>query len=144
MRTIGCIVAATSLVSAAPPIAKHVTVVVNPGEEAVVDLRGYDTDGDALAAEVASLPSSGTLSQLSKVFSKFGYDPKKGSAAKAGAAVTGSNDRLHYARPAYDAEFATGKWATFGYTVSDGSATSREATVTPVSYTHLRAHETLR
>ena len=113
-------------------IAKHITQVVAPGSDAVVTLRGYDTDGDVLSADVSSLPASGVLSQLSKVFSKFGYDPKKGSAAKAGAAVTGSNDRLHYARPAYDAEFATGKWATFGYTVSDGSATSREATVTLV------------
>ncbi|KAH8051693.1 hypothetical protein JL720_15078 [Aureococcus anophagefferens] len=50
---------------------------------------------------------------------------------QAGAAVTGSNNRLHYA-PTTTPKFATGKWATFGYTVSDGSATSREATVTLV------------
>ena len=131
-RRLLCAVALAGTASAAAPIAKHITQVVAPGSDAVVTLRGYDTDGDVLSADVSSLPASGVLSQLSKVFSKFGYDPKKGSAAKAGAAVTGSNDRLHYARPAYDAEFATGKWATFGYTVSDGSATSREATVTLV------------
>ncbi|KAH8069965.1 hypothetical protein JL721_5507 [Aureococcus anophagefferens] len=122
-RRLLCAVALAGTAFAATPIAKHITQVVDPGADAVVTLRGYDTDGDVLSADVSSLPASGVLSQLSKVFSKFGYDPKKGSGAKAGAAVTGSNNRLHYARPTYDAEFATGKWATFGYTVSDGPGT---------------------
>ena len=126
------LVALAGAAGAVTPIAKHVTQVVEAGSDAVVTLRGYDTDGDALAAEVASLPSSGTLSQLSKVFSKFGYDPKKGAGAKAGGAVTGSNNRVYYARPEYDVEFSSGKWGTFGYTVSDGASTSREATVTLV------------
>ena len=132
MRTISCIVAATSLVSAAPPIAKHVTVVVNPGEEAVVDLRGYDTDGDPLSATITSLPSSGALHQLSKVYSTHGYDPKKGKAAAVNAPVTGSRNRVHYVRPEYDVEPSSGKWASFAYTINDGTSTSKAATVTLV------------
>lgn len=120
------------LVAAAPPIAKHVTVIVNPGEEAIVNLRGYDTDGDPLTATIASLPGSGTLNQLSKVFSTHGYDPKRGKAALSGSPVTGSRNRVQYARPEYDVEPSSGKWASFAYTINDGSSTSKAATVTLV------------
>lgn len=117
---------------AAAPLAQHVTAVVEPGGDVVVTLRGYDVDGDALRATVASLPATGALAQLSKVYSKFDYDPKKGNAATAGAPVTGTRNRLYYARPRYDAEPSTGKWGSFSYTVSDGSSTSKAGTVTLV------------
>lgn len=120
------------LALAAVPIAKHITAVVEPGADAVVTLRGYDVDGDVLSARLASVPASGTLSQLSKVFSRYAYDPKKGAGGAAGAVVTGSGNRVYYARPEYDVESGSGKWAEFSYTVSDGSATSYPATVTLV------------
>lgn len=119
--------------SAAPPVARHVTQVVAPGADAVVTLRGYDVDGEALAADVVSLPEApGALSQLSKVFSKFGYDPKKGSAAKALSRVTGTLNRVYYSRPQYDAEKRSGKWGLFEYSVSDAGSTSKPAVVTLV------------
>ena len=51
-----------------PPIALHQLVVVPPGGDAVLTLRGYDKDGDLLKATVQSLPAgTGTVYQLSKV-----------------------------------------------------------------------------
>jgi hypothetical protein len=52
---------------------------------------------------VTSLPSSGTLSQLSQVFSNYGYEPKNGMVIQAVPTnVTGSNNRVYYARPSPD------------------------------------------
>ena len=49
------------------PIALHQLVIVEPGQDAVVALRGYDLDGDALKATVTYLPTSGMVHQLSNV-----------------------------------------------------------------------------
>ncbi|KAJ1444756.1 hypothetical protein M885DRAFT_626824 [Pelagophyceae sp. CCMP2097] len=118
--------------AAGAPMARHVTVVVAPGADAVIALRGYDVDGGALTARVVDAPATGTLAQLSKVFSNYGYDPKKGTAVAAGAAVTGSQNRVLYSRPEYDVERREGQWGAFHYTVSDGALTSRPGIVTLV------------
>ena len=48
-------------------------------------------------------PQSGSLYQLSQVFSTYEYEPKQGVLiTQDGAAVTGSNNRIVYSRPAYD------------------------------------------
>ncbi|CAM9381687.1 unnamed protein product, partial [Sphacelaria rigidula] len=87
------------------PLALHQVVVVSPGSEVVIRLSGYDIDGDDLVATISSLPGSGTLHQLSKVFSDFGYDPKAGELiSAAGTQVTGSGNRVLYRRPKADAE----------------------------------------
>jgi len=50
------------------PLALHQLVVVPPAGDAVVALRGYDTDGDLMKATVVSLPEgNGVVYQLSKV-----------------------------------------------------------------------------
>ncbi|CAM9964137.1 unnamed protein product, partial [Discosporangium mesarthrocarpum] len=91
------------------PLALHQVVVVPVGGEAVIRLRGYDLDGDELVATITSLPASGSLYQLSQVFSAYGYDPKAGKLLETRAAVTGSNNRVLYKRPAADVE-PQGPW----------------------------------
>ena len=48
-------------------------------------------------------PQSGSLYQLSQVFSTYGYEPKQGALiTQEKTVVTGSNNRIVYTRPAYD------------------------------------------
>ena len=54
-----------------------------------------------------------------------------GSAEKARTGRCGWN-RVHYVRPEYDVEPSSGKWASFAYTINDGTSTSKAATVTLV------------
>lgn len=57
---------------------------------------------------VESLPTTGKISQLSQVFSKYGYEPKNGvPISSAPTNITGSNHRLYYSRPTPD--FASNK-----------------------------------
>lgn len=49
------------------PLAPHQLVVVDAGGDAVVTLKGYDLDGDALLAKVKTVAASGSTYQLSKV-----------------------------------------------------------------------------
>ncbi|CAM9299509.1 unnamed protein product [Ascophyllum nodosum] len=115
------------------PLALHQVIVVSPGGEAVIRLPGYDLDGDQLAAGITSLPKTGTLHQLSRIFSDYGYEPAAGERIGAsGVGVTGSNNRVVYKRPRADAE-PRGRWDSFTYTVSDGSASAKDGTVTLVS-----------
>ncbi|CAM9619930.1 unnamed protein product, partial [Choristocarpus tenellus] len=114
------------------PLALHQVVVVPPGGEAVIRLPGYDLDGDELEATITSLPSSGGLYQLSKVFSQYGYDPKAGDLITTQAVVTGSGNRVLYRRPTMDAE-PQGAWGRFTYTVMDGSKTAKDGTIFLVS-----------
>lgn len=60
------------------PIALHQLVVVPPGGEALIPLRGYDLDGNPLKATVKALPAgdAGSLFQLSKVRAKY-LDPPR-------------------------------------------------------------------
>ncbi len=66
-----------------------------------------------LKYKVLSVPTTGKLHQLSQVFSAYGYDPKAGTQItnSSTAIVTGSNNRLYYARPNPDA--ATNKKVWF-------------------------------
>ncbi len=50
-----------------------------------------------------TLPTTGSLFQLSQVFSSYGYEPKAGSKVAMGNSnVTGSNNRIYYKRPSPD------------------------------------------
>lgn len=128
-------VAAAAVAFAAPtamatdPLAPHQLVVVEPTGDAVVALPGYDLDGDALVAVLGDMPQTGSISQLSKVFSDYGYEPKRGVAARSGERVTGSKNRVYYQRPTADAA-GVGSWGIMSYTVSDASATSQPGLVT--------------
>ncbi|CAM9590523.1 unnamed protein product [Ectocarpus sp. 4 AP-2014] len=128
------LVSCTWRTTAIAPLALHQVISVSPGGEAVIRLSGYDLDGDDLVATISSLPESGTLHQLSKVYSEYGYDPAAGEviAGGGGIEVTGSGNRVVYKRPAADAE-PTGRWGSFTYTVSDGSDSAKAGTVYLVS-----------
>eukprot|EP01039_Chlorochromonas_danica_P003028 gene3028-3303_t len=115
------------------PIAQHELVVINPGDYAVLRLKFYDTTTTQFQFQILSLPTSGSLYQLSQVYSKYGYEPKKGIAInQVPTNITGSKHRLYYGRPHVD--YATNqKWDSFSYMVirKDG-ATSYPATMTLV------------
>lgn len=115
-----------------PPLALHQLVVVSPGSDTVVPLRGYDLDGDKLKATVTALPEgTGVVHQLSKVFSDYGYEPKKGVSVKSGADVTGSKgNRVYYKRPSADAA-PVGKYGVMEYTVSDLSPSNQVMSTSP-------------
>ena len=81
---------------------------------------------------VASTPASGRLTQLSHVYSSYGYEPKDGNIiTTVPAQVTGSKNRVYYKRPTPDVA-TVNKWGTFRYTVSDAKKTSPEGTITLV------------
>mmetsp|Transcript_52040 Transcript_52040/g.156164 ORF Transcript_52040/g.156164 Transcript_52040/m.156164 type:complete len:319 (+) Transcript_52040:1708-2664(+) len=83
-------------------------------------------------ATITSLPSSGTLHQLTHIFNTHGYDPKAGTQiTTVPSQVTGTGSRLVYKRPAIDRE-QNGEWDRFEYTVSDRDSESRAGTVTLV------------
>lgn len=113
-------------------IALHETVVVDVGSDAVIRLRGYEKRGRALSAKIVSLPESGSLHQLSSVFAKYAYEPKRGIRINnpEEMVLPGSGNRVYYARPEYDVERRGGAWGIITFTVSDGSTESREAQVT--------------
>jgi len=119
-----------SAVSAAntPPLAPHFYVTVPKATEVLIQLSGYDVDGDALTVHITSLPETGTLHQLTQVFSDYGYEPKRGSQIGTGSVVSGSKNRLVYARPKNDQD-VEGKWGTFTYTVTDTSGAVSSAGV---------------
>ena len=83
-----------------------------------------------------SAPDSGSLYQLSQVYSAYGYEPKRGtSITEMDTPVTGSNNRVYYKRPSPDAA-GINKWGSFSYATSTGASGSGEsetATVTLVS-----------
>lgn len=115
-----------------PPIALHQLVIVPAGGDAVVPLRGYDKDGDPLKATVQSLPGgTGAVYQLSKVYSDYGYEPKKGVAVAVGQDVTGSQgNRIYYKRPAADAA-PVGAYGIMTYTVKDLTSSNKVKSESP-------------
>jgi len=118
---------------AAAPIARHMSVTVQKGTEVVITLAGYDSDGDKLTARLTSVPDSGTVNQLSQVFSDFGYDPKRGTGVTSASAgspvlVTGSKNRIVYTPPA-NTNPPERKWSMLTYTVSDATSTSEEGII---------------
>ena len=114
------------------PIAKNIAVAAASGTNLELRLRGYDLDGDALTYKVTSLPSHGSLIQLSHNYDYYGYDPKEGNAlATAGTTVTGSNARVIFSPPADGkGALSLGKWGEFLYEVTDGAAQSKVGKVT--------------
>ena len=50
--------------------------------------------------KIMTLPPSGGLSQLSSVYSKYGYTPMNGAKIMTvGTVITGSENRVYYGRP---------------------------------------------
>lgn len=117
------------------PIAFHQLVVVDTAGSTLIRLKSYDIDSFKLIYKVGALPESGTLYQLSSVFSLYGYEPKAGevfSNSGSNTIVTGSNNRVFYQRPSPDAA-GLDKWGTFEYVVvSEAGITSYPGTVTLV------------
>jgi hypothetical protein len=137
MRSVGAILAMMAVVCrlavATLPIAPHIVITVDKNQEVLVPMPGYDKDGDKLTAHVISVPASGMLSQLTQVFSDYGYDPKRGTDVSSASAVspvtvTGSGNRLVYNPPA-NTNPPTGKWAWFQYVVTDRTGTSEPGIV---------------
>ena len=92
--------------------------------EQVISLKGRNFNGKKTFATIRSLPSSGTLYQLSYVFDKYGYEPKKGvKISSAPMNITSNDCRVLYLRPTPDRE-PLGSWDNYSYTVSDGFKTS--------------------
>jgi len=117
----------------AVPVSFHDIVVVEPSGEAVIRLKGYDLDGDKLKYHITSSPNSGKLTQLSQVYSNYGYEPKAGTVIQGSDStqVTGSQNRVYYKRFAPDA--ATNQlWTSFTYRVADPKSTSYDGTITLV------------
>lgn len=115
------------------PISFHDIVVVEPSGEAVIRLKGYDLDGDNLKYHITSPPASGKLTQLSQVYSNYGYNPKAGTVIKSATdtQVTGSKNRVYYKRSAPDAA-SNQLWTTFNYKVTDAKTSSYDGTITIV------------
>jgi len=87
------------------PLALHQLIEVKVGGEEVISLSGYDLNGDETFATIHSLPTTGKLYQLSYVYNKHGYEPKRGEEIRyVPATITGSNNRIVYARPRFDVE----------------------------------------
>lgn len=108
------------------------TVTVTKNTDVVINLQGFDLDGDSLTVTITSLPSAGSLYQLSQVFNDYGYEPKRGSSVTSNTVVSGSNQRIIYSPPP-NRNAPVGKWASFTYTVTDGTTTSHQGIVSLVS-----------
>jgi hypothetical protein len=111
------------------PIAMHQLVVVENAGSSVIRLKSYDVNSYNVSSaityiycvrqisalnhdlmllqiqyKVSSLPQSGSVYQLSQVYSAYGYEPKAGNAVTTtNTVVTGSNNRIYYKRPSPDA-----------------------------------------
>jgi hypothetical protein len=119
----GAHVGSIILAEAARPLALHFAVNVSANSENVVAFRLYDSDGDDLTTSVTSFPPSGTLSQLSHVFSSYGYEPKVGEAFSHADIVTGSGARVIYSPPANVAA-PDDSWGHIEYSTADVSSGS--------------------
>mmetsp|Transcript_28393 Transcript_28393/g.56748 ORF Transcript_28393/g.56748 Transcript_28393/m.56748 type:complete len:366 (-) Transcript_28393:46-1143(-) len=123
-----------SLACAAAPLSLHKVAQVSAGGDVTISLPGYDSDiGTSFTAVITSLPTDGKLYQLSDVYSKYGYDPKKGTEITSvpTTVVDAKGIRILYVRPTPDREGA-GDYDRFTYTVSDGTSTSVAGTVVVV------------
>jgi hypothetical protein len=108
----------------ADPIALHQLVSVPAGQDAVIRLKSYDTSGSQLQYEIRSLPATGSLYQLSQVYSEYGYEPKAGTLiTSVPTLVTGSNNRIYYRRPDVDRENEL-MWSNFSFAVIRDTKTS--------------------
>lgn len=109
-------------------ITQHQLVVVDPSGDALIQLLFYDGSTTNYRFVVQSLPQSGSLYQLSQVFSNYGYEPKNGAAIDTNqgeVVVTGSRNRVYYRRPPRDVA-SNQKWGSFnvmGVRNTDGNRT---------------------
>lgn len=64
-------------------------------------------------------PSTGSLYQLSQVFSNYGYEPKNGALIPSNTItkVTGSQNRVYYSRPTADIA-GVNQWGSFNFQVT--------------------------
>lgn len=107
------------------------------GGEHVISLKGRSLAGKKTLATVTSLPSSGSLHQLSYVFDKYGYEPKAGPKISAAPCnVTSRDGRVLYRRPDPD-RVSNGRWDVFTYKVSDGFKTSLTGKILLVPPSHV-------
>lgn len=87
-------------------IAQHQLIVVEPSGNTVIKLKFYDGTTTDFKFAVQTIPATGSLYQLSQVFSNYGYEPKFGTVinnqASSETIVTGSNNRVYYTRPKPD------------------------------------------
>lgn len=126
------VVGAHSMAVPSGPIAFNQLVIVDASGNTVIRLRGFDTTGAPLQYNIQSIPGSGSLYQLSQVFSAYGYEPKTGvQITSTNVVVTGSNNRVYYSRPGYDVA-SNNEWGTLTYTVSNGISQSPLGIVTLV------------
>lgn len=115
------------------PIALHQLVTIQAGQDAVIRLKSYDTSGSTLQYEIRSLPETGSLYQLSQVYSEYGYEPKAGTLiTSVPTLVTGSNNRVYYRRPNIDREDGM-LWSNFSYVVIRDTKTSYAGNVSLVA-----------
>jgi len=119
--------------NAVPKARSRVVLLSSDGASNVVALQGTDADGDALDAIIINKPdaASGTLHQLSSVFSVHGYPPVEGDpvgAAAPGVAVlvTGSQSRVAFV-PQSNAAEPSGAYGFVTHVVSDGKSFSAPA-----------------
>mmetsp|Transcript_23772 Transcript_23772/g.34033 ORF Transcript_23772/g.34033 Transcript_23772/m.34033 type:complete len:387 (+) Transcript_23772:25-1185(+) len=100
------------------PIALHQLIIVDAAGYALIRLKSYSRISPNMVYSINSLPNSGTLFQLSQVFSSYGYEPKTGSKiSQVSTIVTGSDNRFIYSRPSPD-QAGIDKWDVVSFTVS--------------------------
>lgn len=112
------------------PLALHQLVVLDSCVNSVIRLKGYDTSSPKLSYSILSNPSSGSLYQLSQVYSNYGRSPVSGSQIlpDPNVTVTGSKNRLNYVRPCPDA-VSNHMWGSFTF-----AASNTEVSPTLISY----------
>lgn len=99
------------------PVARHVTAVVERGQQVTVTLLPYDKDGHPVECTIESLPAVGTIHQVSPNYITYGYTPVKGSQITSvpTTLVAGSNHQFVYVAPL---DFEP---VRFNYSVNDTS-----------------------
>jgi Laminin B (Domain IV) len=72
-----------------------------PTTEQIITLLPYDADSNSMVAQIVTLPSIGTLYQLSTNYINFGYEPAKGTeiASVPTNVSAAANYRIVYAAP---------------------------------------------
>ncbi|KAJ0394306.1 hypothetical protein P43SY_004189 [Pythium insidiosum] len=114
------------------PIARHLVYHVDPGQEAVIVFKGFNQDGAKLSVTLVSLPTNGALYQLSRVFSDYGYEPKREESpiTTVPSVITGSKNRAVFSRPIWGGPSLNSKYTEFRYTMANAAGeTSREGII---------------
>lgn len=116
------------------PLAPHQILFVDTGGHLVIQIPGYDRTTTKLSINITTLPTSGTIHQLSQVFSTYGYEPKIGTQIiSENTQVTGSRNRIVYKRPFNDNNNQKGYWDVFRYvSIYKDTVVSSEGIITIV------------